>query len=177
MIKIKMINWKPIPDYEGFYEVSDDGQVRSVDRIIITKAGVKRKQEGKLLSQAKDKDGYPKVQLNKEGKGKTWLIHKLVSLAFLENTDSKPCVNHKNGVKTDNNVSNLEWATVKENTIHMYEKLNTGRTQKLTASNIREIKKLLSEGKMSGAAIAREFGVDRSQIYRIKSGHIWGYIN
>ena len=95
--------WKkvPIKDFEKLYEVSNDGNIRSIKR-------------GELLKPKKSKVGYLRVTLSNCGKHKTFSIHRLVALAFLDNPQDKPTVNHKNEIKTDNRVENLEWATVLE---------------------------------------------------------------
>lgn len=112
--------WKPIRGYEGFYEVSNKGQVRSLDRVTFTKRGkgFYTKRKGKLLAQNKDKDGYQKVILSKDNMSKTPFVHRLVATAFIENPNKYPVINHKNEIKDDNHVRNLEWCTVAYNNIH-----------------------------------------------------------
>jgi len=98
--------WKDIPGYEGRYEASSLGRIRSMPR------GVIRKQET-------DGGGYKRVTLAKTGEKKKWLlVHRLVALAFLSNPEDKPQINHRDGVKANNCVSNLEWCTAKENKDH-----------------------------------------------------------
>ena len=101
--------WRPVVGYEGLYEVSNTGQVRSLDRFYY------RLHKGKVLSPAKDRYGYLTVTLNCNGKSKTIKIHRLVAQAFIENPDNLPQVNHKDEDKTNNNVDNLEWCTAKYN--------------------------------------------------------------
>lgn len=72
----------------------------------------------KLLKPGIDRDGYEKVVLTKNGKRKTYLVHRLVGQAFIPNPNNKPTINHINGIKTDNRVCNLEWATHKEQKEH-----------------------------------------------------------
>lgn len=93
--------------YEGKYEVSDLGRVRSLNYL--------RKGKAKLLKQQLDKHGYKRVRLYKDGKAKTLLVHRLVTIAFLPNPNNLPMVNHKDENKTNNNVDNLEWCTVSYN--------------------------------------------------------------
>lgn len=93
--------WRPISGHEG-YEVSDAGEVRHGERI---------------LSLQTDPNGYSRVLL---GRGFNARVHRLVAQAFIPNPDGKPEVNHKNGIKTDNRVENLEWATRNENQLHAY---------------------------------------------------------
>lgn len=102
--------WKPIVGYEGFYEVSNLGKVRSLKR---------NGTNGKSLVLCKDKDGYPMCVLAVLGKNKTNKVHRLVAKAFITNPENKPCVNHINNNRSDNRVTNLEWSTIAENNSHM----------------------------------------------------------
>lgn len=101
--------WRPVVGYEGLYEVSSYGRVRSLDRYCY------RLQKGKVLSPAKDRYGYLTVTLNCNGKSKTIKIHRLVAQAFLPNPDNLPQVNHKDENKINNIVYNLEWCDAKYN--------------------------------------------------------------
>lgn len=101
--------WKDIKGYENVYQVSTYGNVRSLDN-------TKNRKEKVLKSNLSR--GYSKVDLYKNGIKKTFKIHRLVAETFIKNQDSKETVNHINGIKTDNRVENLEWATCRENTQH-----------------------------------------------------------
>lgn len=103
--------WKDVKGYEGYYQVSNLGKVRSLDRV--DTLGYHRK--GKVLTDNSDKDGYHQVGLFQGGKGKACKVHRLVAQAFLENPDNLPQVNHKDEDKTNNVVSNLEWCTAAYN--------------------------------------------------------------
>lgn len=112
--------WKPIKGYEGYYEVSNKGRIRSLDRIVITSEGKKYPYKGKLIYLNLKKTGYYNVQLNKDGKGKTYRVNRLVAEAFVYNPDpeSYNIVNHIDGVKTNNNAENLEWTNSSGNQQH-----------------------------------------------------------
>ena len=113
------MNWKTILGYEGLYEVSDTGLVRSVDRLIkLSNRDKPQLYKGKELKQTLNKYGYPIVKLSKEGKVKTLTVHRLVLSNFSINPENKPQVNHIDGSKTNNELSNLEWVTAKENAHH-----------------------------------------------------------
>ena len=115
--------WRPIKNYETYYEVSNLGRVRSVDRVIIDSDGVKRLLKGKILKPAKNNNGYLVCGLRKNSKANSFTVHRLVAQAFLPNTDNLPEVNHKDENKDNNRVflkkngsvnldkSNLEWCT------------------------------------------------------------------
>lgn len=101
--------WKPVKGYEGFYEVSDHGNVKSL-------------RKNKILKQTVGvKNGYSYVGLYKEGKDKRVLVHRIVATAFIDNPMQKRTVNHKDGNKSNNCVENLEWATYSENHRHAFK--------------------------------------------------------
>jgi len=116
--------WKPVSGYNGYYEVSNLGRVRSITRKIeradpkdITKKRLFT-YKGKLVPFWITKKGYCRCSLNIGGNKKNHLVHQLVAKEFIINENNKPQVNHKNCVKTDNNVYNLEWVTNGENFKH-----------------------------------------------------------
>ena len=107
--------WKPIKGYEGLYEVSNLGNIRSLDRYIEQKqfSGTifKRLYKGKILKPQLRNSGYLMVNL----KNKQIVVHRLVAETFIENPENKPYINHKDACRTNNCVSNLEWVTHSEN--------------------------------------------------------------
>lgn len=114
--------WKPISlnGFEGLYEVSNIGRVRSVDREFIKSNGRKQPVKSKILNQTKDKYGYPKVYLSNRGFENNVTVHRLVANAFIPNPKNLPQVNHINSIRHDNRVDNLEWVTGKQNSEHAY---------------------------------------------------------
>ena len=112
--------WKAVKGYEGFYEVSSIGRIRSVDHYVACgmRYNSKVKRKGHLLKQNAKKNGYLTVDLSKHNKIKTISVHRIVAVAFLEPVDGKDFVNHKNLNKHDNRAENLEWCTRSENARH-----------------------------------------------------------
>ena len=113
-----MEKWKVIKGYEGIYEVSNHGKIKSLARKIKHSDGNSRNVKERILNPANDKDGYLFLTLSKNGTKKQCRVHRIVAEAFIENPDKKPQINHINEVKNDNRASNLEWATSKENINH-----------------------------------------------------------
>lgn len=110
--------WKPVKGYEGYYEVSDFGNVRSLDKYIKCRGGNLRLLKGRIISLCKDKDGYLIFNLIKDKVRKNCKVHRLVAENFIDNPKNKPQVNHKNGIKSDNRLENLEWCLPVENMKH-----------------------------------------------------------
>lgn len=103
--------WKPVVGFEGLYEVSNKGRVRSVDRDIIRSDGKVQHKKGVVLKQFITNKGYPYVMVNKDYKQHLKTVHRLVAQTFIPNPNNCPVVNHKDEDKTNNCVENLEWCT------------------------------------------------------------------
>lgn len=165
--------WK---EFEKGYEVSNLGNVRSVDRIVYTsKQPLKLK--GKMLKPAIDKKGYKRVAIMVDGKLTTLKVHRIVAKAFIENVHDKPQVNHIDCVKTNNEVSNLEWVNNSENIQHAFDKglmkakrLHESQRCKQSLDNIKEIAKLKSEGVLN-KIIAEKFNCSISSIKRLNKAY------
>lgn len=114
------MTWKSIPEYAGLYEVSDTGEIRSCDRLVNTNiCNVNtRRIKGKVLKQNTKINGYKTVDLCKDGKVTTALVHRLVASAFVPNPKGLHFVNHKDSNRSNNIAKNLEWVTSSENRKH-----------------------------------------------------------
>ena len=164
--------WKKVEGFED-YEISNQGRLKKN-----LKYRKYRSYQSKILSPTKDKDGYFRTALSKNGKHYMRIIHRLVAIAFIENKENKPCVNHKNGIKQDNHVSNLEWCTVKENNIHAIKMGLSGQEggefhhmSKIKLKDVLEIKE--NKNKLSQRELGVIYGISQTQVSRILRGKRW----
>lgn len=131
--------WRDVVGFEGLYEVSNTGKIRSLDQYVrVNLRGIEtvRFQRGREISPLLGKNGYYSIVLCKNGIHTRTTFHRVVATAFLPNPENKRTVNHKNGIKTDNNVDNLEWATDAENICHAYgSRLNRHKKPLLQIKN------------------------------------------
>lgn len=107
--------WKPIKGFEGLYDVSNIGRVRSVTHVIERIEGIKKTIKGRILKQSEYRGGYLNVLLSANGHNYHAKVHRLVAIAFVPNPEKKPYVDHINGIRTDNRTENLRWCTHSEN--------------------------------------------------------------
>jgi hypothetical protein len=110
--------WVDIENSEGAYSISSFGRVRSNARSFIKSDGVPHTLQEKILACGVNKRGYVAVCLRVGKQSFTEMVHRLVAKAFIPTVEGKPAINHRNGVKTDNTVGNLEWCTNQENSTH-----------------------------------------------------------
>ena len=110
--------WKDIEGYEGLYQVSSEGRVKSLERSIPSKFGSMRIKKEKILSQSKGR--YCSVTLSYNGKSEYPSVHRLVSKAFIPNPNNYPIVMHRDNNGTNNNIKNLKWGTYSENNQQAY---------------------------------------------------------
>lgn len=169
--------WKPVVGYEGLYEVSNFGNVRSLDRKVM-KGHYLISKKGQDLKLHIDKYGYQFVQLRKSIDGKSKKenikVHRLVAKAFISNPLNKDFVNHINGLKTDNSSVNLEWCTSSENNKHAYrlglKKIRKGESQsgsKFTYEEAEAIRKEFNPKVDTYLGFARKYNVSDFTISRI----------
>ena len=166
--------WKDVVGYEGLYEVSNHGNVRSLDRTVMVNAHERlyRKLKGNILKPTKT-IGYCKVTLSKNGKQKYFNVHRLVALSFIPNPSNFPIVNHKDETRDNNNVDNLEWCT------HQYN-LAYGSSSKKIAKKLG--KKVRGTHLVTGEVIefpsmmeAGRNGFTSSSVSNCCNGHIESY--
>lgn len=124
MQQLKKEIWKDIPGYEGLYQVSNHGRIKSLKKFVKHPTGSVKILKSKILRLSKI-HGYEKVELWKNGKNKIFRVHRLVALVFIKNPNNLKEVNHKDGNKTNNHVSNLEWVNARENQTHSLNKKET----------------------------------------------------
>lgn len=157
--------WKQVPGYP-LYECSTFGNIRNI----------KNKH---LLKPAKDKNGYKRVVLCLCGRHKNITVHRVVAITFLENTHNLPQINHKDGDKTNNKLSNLEWCSNYQNIHHAIDnglinvKGAKNPNSKLTDKDVKQIKKMFATGKYNKSQLAREFSVSHTLIRYIVEGKNW----
>jgi len=166
--------WRDILGYESLYQVSNYGQVKSLDKYVRHSRGGLRFVRGRLLLQ-RIKRKYYTVVLSKKGLSITKSVHRLVAESFHPNKEAKPQVNHKNGTQTDNHSFNLEWNTFQENLNHAKENNLIPRGEKVhnsTLSNLEviEICELLDYNEYSQKEIADFYNVKPHVITDIHTG-------
>ncbi len=171
--------WLPVVGYEGLYEVSSVGRIKSLDRIVDLGRQINL-MKGKLFIVKNDKYGYPKTAISKNKIIKHTTIHRLVAQAFIPNPENKPQVNHRNGIKTDNRVENLEWCTNKENMQHAHRtgiKVNKGgenhQWAKLSVEDVEYIRRNYNHKTCKLKDLAKRFSVCEGTISLIKNNINW----
>ena len=178
--------WKDIVGYEGLYQVSNLGRVKSLN--------YKHSDKEKIRKLAIDKYGYPIVTLYNENKGKTHTIHRLVAEAFIDNSNNNPCIDHINTDRTDNRVCNLKWVTHKENNnnpLTIDKKRKNPRYGVTGVNNVRStvVLQFSKDGEFIKkwdciTDVQRELGINRGNVIKCckgkrktANGYIWRYAN
>lgn len=180
-MQLEMIEeFRPIQDFQG-YEVSNLGNIKSTARKIKCSWNGKvilRTIKEQMLKPQINKWGYSTIKFGKHGKRK--LVHRLVAIEFIENPLNLPEVNHKDGVKTNNHVSNLEWCTGDDNKAHCVAMGLSARgvqkwSCKLNDEKVLRIKQLSKQG-VSGVELSRMYNISPSMIYSIRAGRFWKHV-
>lgn len=174
--------WKPVQGYEGIYEVSNLGRVRSLDRVAENRWGTTRPIPGTMRTIAVKREGYCFVNLFRKSKGQPMYVHRLVALAFLPNPDNLPQVNHKDGDKSNNALTNLEWCTGSDNCYHaihegIYQQARGESSAKavFTEDQVREIRRRWAAGEKQ-KHLAAEFGTRPGTINKIVHRQRWKHV-
>lgn len=170
--------WKDIPGYEGRYQASDQGRIRSLDRVVQSKNRYTGKPfdrhiKGRILRPGRfTSSGHVSVILGH----KAWCspVHTLVMLTFVGPCPKGMEVCHNNGIASDNRLENLRYDTRSENVKDVVRQ-STPHKNRFTAETVREIRAKLAQG-YSGAALSREYGVSHTCISKVKSRKTYGYI-
>lgn len=177
---VKIEEWKPVVGYEGLYEVSSEGRVLSLGRFQKVRNNGRMFRKEQIMKLKNRPGGYLGAHLCKNCKHKIHSVHRLVAEAFIPNPEGKEQVNHKNGIKTDNRVSNLEWVTKSENALHMNRVLGkrVAKEQPVRCVETGVVYKSISEA-------AKAIGVNQSLIgnvaakrksYKTAKGYHWEYV-
>jgi len=181
-------HWLPIKGFEGLYEVSDHGRVRSLDRILPyqridqysgREITVHRTRKGQLLRPGRKPSGHVSVAL---GRGHSVDVHILVLEAFVGPCPSEHESLHANDIPDDNRLVNLRWGTRSEN---LLDAVRNGRKavgdrtrqSKLSEADIPEIRRECRSGRGSISRLARRFGVNESTIRQVRDGRAWRHVN
>lgn len=173
--------WKTAVGYDGIYNISNNGDLKSLKRILVCKNGLWRLPE-RMMTPQLSREGYLCCLLTDVfKKKKTVKLHRLVAIAFIPNPENKEFVNHINGIKTDNRVDNLEWVTKSENTIHAYKlglmNVPLGENNYQTTLTSKEVLEIRAIGKtMRGVDVAKKYNVGKHVICNILSRKTWKHI-
>ena len=175
--------WREIPGYKDYYEVSNRGRVRSLDRRVWK--GVKgwHPLRGKILRGGKHPYGYPQFGLSQHGKVRRRAAHKLVLEAFVGPCPEGLEACHRDGDPTNNRLKNLYWGTHSENVkdavrhgTHVDNRGQRHGMSKLSEKDVRQVRQLLRQGHLTQKEIAERFGVGRANISSIHRGKSWSHI-
>lgn len=179
--------WLPVKGYDGWYEVSDHGRVRSLSRMLLRKNGAPHGKKGRILPGHLCDHSYVVVALRKCGKQRAHYVHRLVAEAFIANPEKKPQVNHRNGERAENAISNLEWATGSENILHSYAVLRhprltlrgeTNGNSRITENDVRAIRLEYQPGSSirGQRQLATKYGVSQRLILNILHRRAWRHV-
>jgi hypothetical protein len=165
--------WKDIEGYEGLYQISNQGRIRSLERSVYHPITKIQKIPEKILKPDLRK-GYLAVSLCINGFKKSFLIHRIVAKHFVLNHFNKPEVNHLDGNKSNNYYLNLEWATSSENQIHAVKTFLQKSGSKHSNSKLDETKAIkIKNSALSLSKLSEIYGVSKSCIYSVKKSKTW----
>lgn len=170
--------WKDIQGYEGVYQVSNFGRVKSLERYRINNGGTKTLVKERILKPSTNNKGYSRVELSNKTARKPYLVHRLVAEAFIENPNNLPEVNHKDENKSNNRADNLEWITQKENLNYGTRNHRVSLTKGSPAVALDDENNIIMEFHSISEA-SRQTGIPQQNISRCIKGkvpHAGGYV-
>ena len=168
--------WQPIKGYEGLYEVSDQGRVRSLERKARTYTGFRRVR-GRILKELQTPYGYLTVMLYNSNTTQRLYVHRLVASVFCANPQQTSYVLHGNDIKTDNRASNLRWGTHQQNVDQAVASERHAHGESVGNSKLKEVQVLaIRQDPRPHKIIAAEYGVATSNIGAIKRRETWAHL-
>lgn len=162
-------DWRDVPGFEGVYQVSNLGRVKSI-----------KYRRGRIVRQWTQSSGYAYVGLGAGDEARSYRVHRVVMLAFVGPCPDGQEVSHKNHNRTDNRLSNLEYVTHSQNMRRSWARLSRGErhpSAKLTAFKVRRIRELMAEEGTTAKALARRFGVSPAAISQIRRRKTWAWLD
>jgi len=166
-----MEQWRDIEGYEGLYQVSNMGRIKSLSR--------KYTGKDKILKPHYNHEGYPMTSLSVNKKKKNFKMQRFIANAFIPNPENKPVTNHINGIKADIRAENLEWCTHKENTAHAIRTGlmdNSGENCNFTKLNEFQVRVIRKCDDLTRAELAKIFNISADNIWRIRKRYTWKHI-
>ena len=189
--------WRDIQGYKGKYQVSSQGRVRSLTRLITNKLGVSRLVQGHIMKATKNRSGYYIVDLCQNGTIRHYQVHRLVASAFIPNPIDLPVINHRDENPVNNRTNNLEWCTVKYNNNYGHHNIRNDRCYRNGRKRVkklryphhfRQVKQIAPDGSVvhiwSSIKAATKAGYGESNIsrccnkkswYKTHKGYKWQY--
>jgi hypothetical protein len=162
--------FKDIKGYEGYYQISNLGNIKSLSRLVDNHSNFKKLLKEKILKASISKTGYYVIDLKKNNQRKTFKIHRLIALHFIKKIQYKNFVNHIDGNKLNNEISNLEWCTIKENNIHAERiglKNDSGINNSRAKLNINDII-FIRNSNLKLKELSLLFNINQSGISKVK---------
>jgi hypothetical protein len=174
--------FKDIIGYEGLYQISNLGNVKSLEKKLKNGNGYAVRKEI-IMTPGKKENDYLFVYLCKNGSKKAFYVHRLVAIHYIPNPENKPEVNHKKSNKTDNRYFMLEWNTREENLVHSYKE-GTRKPQfgssnsaaRLTENKVKKIREIYSLGETSQRKLAESFNVSHAIIHGVINKTRWSHV-